>query len=148
MNAIAASQTSALHPADEAALQQQLEALRLLLRKTAESLCAADPAEVEKNAAELTSLALAARSSWPAAMSETSQTVAKQEPQSCSSARELAIADLEQKRRLLLLSLFEARALYLAALRRWRRSLRLRRSLLNLHAGDGSYGEAEFSRWC
>jgi len=111
---------------DSGRTEMQLESLRLLLLKTAESLCAGDAVAVEKAATKLMDLAA----------------------QSSSMARELAIADFEQKRRLLLLPLLEARAHYLATLRRWRRSLRLRRSLLNLQTGDGSYGNAEVSRWC
>ena len=49
--------------------------------------------------------------------------------------------DVDLRRRKLLADLVQQRALYVACLRRWRRSLQLRRHLLEMHSDAACYGD-------
>jgi len=110
----------------------ELDSLRLLLLQTAEALGRGDAFEVERACNDLSSGAVNLRPAFGDLFPNRNGALS---------------VDCEQARRRLLLPLLEARALYLAALRRWRRSLSLRRSLLDIRRDTLAYGEAEVSRW-
>jgi hypothetical protein len=111
----------------------QAEKLRLLLLDAAQSLSSGDTSEVQRAAEELTRMAASLRPAFGELFPNPSG---------------LAPMEVEQQRRRLLLPLLEARAFYLAGLRRWRRCLHLRRSLIEMKSDAPAYGEAELSRWC
>ena len=61
---------------------------------------------------------------------------------------DLAPVQMDQQRRRVLRSVLEARALYLAAMRRCQRSVRLRRSLFDIRLESSADNADELSRWC
>ncbi len=134
MNAtsISGSPAHASQPAAVPALATEMESLRLLLLGAAEALCAGDASEVQQMCNQLTNLAVNLRPAFSEFFPNGSA---------------MAAIELEQQRQRVLLPLLQARALYLAGLRRWRRALRLRRNLVEMQTG-APFGDAEFSRWC
>ena len=123
-----ASQSTEILP-----LAMQVEALRQLLLAAAQSLCGSDACEVQHASEELTRFAVNLRPAFGELLPNPSG---------------MPALEIEQQRRPVLLPLLEARAFYLAGLRRWRRSLRLRRSLVEMQSDAPATGKAELSRWC
>ena len=135
MNAtsISALPAAANLPAEAPSVAMQVETLRLLLLGAAQALCGSDVPQVQKACDELTSAAVNLRPAWGDLFPNRSS---------------VAAVECEQQRQRLLLPLLEARAFYLAGLRRWRRCLRLRHSLMDMQTDAPAYGDAELSRWC
>ena len=133
MNAAAVASPAAenaLVPAQSLAMQ--LEALRVLLLNMSRAITSGDALQVQAASEELTTLAVNLRPAWGELFPERNR---------------IATLESEQGRQRLLLPLLEARAQYLAVLRRWRRSLRLRRSLLEMQV-EAPDNVDELSRWC
>ncbi|MFZ0705999.1 MAG: hypothetical protein WAM71_10385 [Candidatus Korobacteraceae bacterium] len=118
---------------DSSGLGVELDSLRLLLLRGAEALGAGDAVEVQQACNELASGAVNLRPSFGELF---------------PNRNGLTSVECEQRRRRILLPVLEARAFYLAALRRWRRSLCLRRNLMDLRRDAPAGDEAEVSRWC
>lgn len=114
-------------------LAMELESLRLLLVQGAEALSAGDALQVQQDCNQLAAAAVNLRPAFAELFPNRDG---------------LSPVDCEQQRRRLLQPLLQARAFYLAALRRWRRSLSLRRSLMEMHNGAPTYERTEVSRWC
>jgi len=113
-------------------LAMQLEALRSLLASATNAIGSGDVLQVQAASEELTQLAVNLRPAWGELFPDRNSIVT---------------LESEQRRQRLVLPLLEARAHYLAALRRWRRSLRLRRSLLEMRMEAPDHVD-ELSRWC
>ncbi len=108
----------------------ELDSLRLLLLRAAEAMCAGDASQVQQACNDLSRTAVNLRPALGELFPNRNGAV-----------------ESDQQRRRVLLPLLEARAFYLAALRRWRRSLSLRRSLMDMQRDAPQYEEAEVSRW-
>ncbi len=119
--------------ADTPSVVMQLDALRLLLLNAAQAISAGDAPQVQAICEELTAFAVNLRPAWGELFPNRSGMTAM---------------EYEQQRQRIVLPLLEARALYLAGLRRWRRSMRLRRSLVEMQTDAPAYGGDELSRWC
>jgi hypothetical protein len=134
MNAVSVSASStANNPyADMQSLALQLDTLRQLLLNAVQAIFTSDAPQVQTACEELTALAANLRPAWGELF---------------PNQNNMTAMEAEQKRQLLLRPLFDARALYLASMRRWRRSLRLRRSLLEMQMEAPAYGGDELSRW-
>lgn len=117
---------------ERAMLDSQLASVLQLVLNAAQALCDGDASRVQDVCEDLTHMATNLQPAWGELVLRDGGTK----------------IDLEQERQRLLLPLLEARALYLAALRRWRRSLCLRRSLLEMQSESPAYGADELSRWC
>ena len=111
-------------------LQLQLDALRRLLLDAAKAISTSDAQHVQSVCEALTAYAVNLRPSWGELFS----------------TRDLRSIQSEQEHRILLRSLLEARAFYVASMRRWRRSLRLRRSLLEMRTDLPAYDGDELFR--
>ena len=130
---VSALPASAGLASDGSGLGVELDSLRVLLLRAAEALCAGDAVEVQQACNQLASGAVNLRPAFGELLPNRSG---------------LTPVECEQRRRRILLPLLEARAFYLAALRRWRRSLCLRRNLMDLRRDAPACDEAEVSRWC
>ena len=119
--------------ADPQSPAAQVDALRQLLLQAARAMCSSDAPQVQTACEELTQFAVNLRPAWGELL---------------PGRNHLTAAEAEQQRQSLLRPLLDARAVYLAILRRWRRSLRLRRSLLEMHMDLPAVGGDELSRWC
>lgn len=117
---------------DDQSPPAQLEALRQLLHDGAQALSTGDALQAEAACSDLTRLAINLQPAFAALFPE----------------HEARKGLGQEERQRLLLPLMEARAFYLAALRRWRRSLRLRQSLLEMQSESSAHGADELSRWC
>jgi len=111
----------------------ELDRLRFLLLRGAEALCAGQGFEVEQACNQLASSVVNLRPAFAELFPDRNN---------------LLSVDCEQQRRRLLQPVLEARAFYLAALRRWHRSLSLRRSLMEMQDLAPTYQDVEVSRWC
>lgn len=129
---MASSPADNLH-ADAQSPAIQLDALRTLLLNVAEAICSGDAPRVMAASAQLTALVVNLTPAWGELFPDGKHTAAMES---------------EQQRLRVLLPMLEARALCLAALRRWRRSLRLRRSLLDMQTEVPACAGDELSRWC
>lgn len=115
------------------AVAMQLDSLRGLLLRAAEALCAGDASQIQQACEDLTSAVVNLRPAFGELF---------------PNRNGMALAESEQQRRRLLLPVLEARAFYLAALRRCRRGLFLRRNLMEMRRDAPTYGGTEISRWC
>lgn len=111
----------------------ELEGLRLLLLRAADALGGGNALQVQQACNDLASGAVNLRPAFGELF---------------PNRNGVSSVECEQQRRRLLLPVLEARAVYLAALRRWRRSLCLRRSLMDIERDASAYDEVEVSRWC
>ncbi len=114
-------------------LAMELESLRLLLVQAAEALSAGDALQVQQDCNQLVDTAVNLRPAFAELF---------------PNRNGMSPVDCEQQRRRLLQPLLQARAFYLAALRRWRRSLSMRRSLMEMQNAAPTYEQTEVSRWC
>ena len=117
---------------EAASMAGELDSLRLLLVRAGEALGTGDALQVQQACNELASRAVNLRPAF-----------AELFPPRPGGLP----VESEQQRRRLFQPLLEARAFYRAALRRWRRSLALRRALLEMQNATAGYEEAEVSRW-
>ncbi len=109
-----------------------LEGLRLLLLRAAEAMGAGDASEVSRLCDEVANSEVNLRPPFGELFT------------GCNGS---SLIEVEQQRRRVLLPLLEARAFYLAALRRWRRNLCMRRSLMRAQRETLADDDADGSRW-
>lgn len=117
---------------DRSGITVELESLRLLLLRAAEALGRDDASQVERTCNDLHTRSV-----------DLSPAFGELLP----NRNGLSPVESEQQCRRLLVPLLEARAFYLAALRRWRRNLFLRRSLMKMQRDPLANNGADASGW-
>jgi len=110
----------------------QLQALARLLFAAADSLCSGESEQVRGDCRQLSDFVSQLRVASAGLLARL-PSATHGEP---------------MRRQAALLRAMEARAKYMAGLRRWRRALVLRRSLLGLRSDTPGYNNDELSRWC